>query len=240
MAKYGSASVGFLLVDGVDLVGTTDVLSTDGPDVESVMERTDGLGKTWEESRATGNKKAMFALERFYEDTVNPFVGAEGTARIVCLSWTGNAVGGKFTGMQGAFTAKHGRGVKRNALHKVKEQFEVTGQVDEGIVLQHLTSKTADWNTEGAESQDAGASSALGGVGYLQVTAFSGFTGFIGKIRHSPDDTTYADLITFTNVTSAPTSQRVAVAGTINRHLAFNGDVTGSGSITVMAGFARG
>jgi hypothetical protein len=78
-----------------------------------------------------------------------------------------------------------------------------------------------------------------GGAGYLEVSAFSGFTGFIGKIRSSADDITYADLVTFTNVTSAPTAQRVTVAGTVDRYLSFNGDVTGTGSITVFAGFSR-
>ena len=240
MAKYGSPSVGFLLVDGVELIGTTDVLGVDGPDPESLMEQTHGLGKSWEESKATGVKRATFALDRYYEDTVNPFVGAEQTQRIACVNWNGNAVGARFTGMAGAFVAKHGRSVKRGGLHMVKEQFTVTGAVEEGIVLQHLTAKTVDWNTEGAESQDAGASSANGGAGYLHVTALSGFTGFVGKIRHSADDTTYADLVTFTNVASAPAAQRVTAAGTVNRHLAFDGNVTGSGSITVMAGFCRG
>jgi hypothetical protein len=72
------------------------------------------------------------------------------------------------------------------------------------------------------------ASSVNGGAGYQQVSAFSGFTGFVGKIRHSADDTTYADLVTFTNVTSAPNAQRVTCAGTVNRYLCFDGDVTGS------------
>jgi hypothetical protein len=83
------------------------------------------------------------------------------------------------------------------------------------------------------------ANSSGGGAGYQQVTALSGFSGFIGKIRDSADDTTYADLVDFANVTAAPDAQRVAVAGTIDRYLSFDGNVTGSGSIDVFAGFAR-
>lgn len=86
-----------------------------------------------------------------------------------------------------------------------------------------------------------------GGAGYQAVSAFSGFTGFVGKIRDSADDTTYGDLLTFANVTGAPgtdpnVSQRLTnVADTVvDRYLCFNGDVTGSGSISVFAGFARG
>lgn len=239
MAKRGSPEVGFLLVDGVDLIQLCDVLTVEGPEVESLMERSDGLGRSWEETKATGTKQGTFGLERYYEDTVNPFVGSEQTQRIVCLSWNGNAVGAKFTGLAGAFAGKQTRSVKRPALHKVKEMFTVSGAVEEGIVLQHLTAKTADWNTEGAESQDNGASSANGGAGYLQIRAYTGFTDIVGKIRHSADDSVYADLLTFATATAVG-AQRVTVAGTVNRHLSFDGNVTGSGSIELMAGFCRG
>lgn len=85
------------------------------------------------------------------------------------------------------------------------------------------------------------ASTVNGGAGYQEVTAFSGFTGVIGKIRHSADETTYADLAVFTNVTTAPNAQRVAVAPgtTVNRYLCYDGAVSGAGSITVFGGFCR-
>ena len=83
------------------------------------------------------------------------------------------------------------------------------------------------------------ANSTLGAVAYQEVSDFSGFTGFVGKIRSSPDDITYADLVTFTNVTAAPAAERIVVNGTIDRYLSFLGDVTGTGSITVFAGLAR-
>lgn len=83
------------------------------------------------------------------------------------------------------------------------------------------------------------ANSTAGGVGYQLVSALTGLTGFVGKIRHSADDTTYADLITFANVTAAPAKERVEVAGTVHRYLRFNRDVTGSGSIWPFVGFKR-
>lgn len=81
-----------------------------------------------------------------------------------------------------------------------------------------------------------------GGVAFQQVSAFAGFTGYVGKVQQSADDITYADLATFANVTSGPDGQAVTVAAgtTIERYLAFDGNVTGSGSITVFGGFARG
>lgn len=78
-----------------------------------------------------------------------------------------------------------------------------------------------------------------GGVGYLQVTAFSGFSGFIAKIRDSVDDAVFADLVTFADVTASPAAQRIEVAGEVDRYLAISGDVTGSGSVTSFIGLAR-
>lgn len=78
-----------------------------------------------------------------------------------------------------------------------------------------------------------------GGYGFQQVTAFTGLTGFIGKIRDSSDDITYGDLITFADVTSQPAAERKNVAGTIDRFLSFKGDVTGTGVLTVFCGFSR-
>ncbi len=78
-----------------------------------------------------------------------------------------------------------------------------------------------------------------GGAGSQQVSAFSGFTGHLGKIQHSPDDSTWADLITFTNVTAWPAAERKTVTGTVDRYTRFTRDVTGSGSITPFVGFAR-
>lgn len=83
------------------------------------------------------------------------------------------------------------------------------------------------------------ANSANGAVGYQAVSAMTGFTGFVGKIQDSADDVTYADLITFANVTAAPAAERATVTGTVDRYLSFDGNVTGSGSITVFCGLAR-
>lgn len=82
------------------------------------------------------------------------------------------------------------------------------------------------------------ADSTGGGVGYLECTAFSGFSGVVMKIMHSPDDSTYAALITFATLTALG-KERKTVTGTVDRYLSSNGDVTGSGSITVFMGFCR-
>ena len=83
-----------------------------------------------------------------------------------------------------------------------------------------------------------------GGAGYLQVTAGATFTNFVGRIDHSVNASTWATLVTFADTTTdRDTAQRVATATAttqVRRYLAFYGDVTGAGSITVFAGFGRG
>lgn len=87
------------------------------------------------------------------------------------------------------------------------------------------------------------ANSTAGGAGYQQVTALTGFTNYVGKLRDSADDTTYADLITFVDVTDITdktlAAQRVTVAGVIDRYVSHDGNVTGTGSITATSGLIR-
>lgn len=82
------------------------------------------------------------------------------------------------------------------------------------------------------------ANSIGGGVGWLQVTAFSGFTDTVIKLRDSADNSTYADWATFTTITGV-TSERVAVAGTLDRYFIVDGNVDGTGSITAFVGVVR-
>jgi len=91
----------------------------------------------------------------------------------------------------------------------------------------------------GTGGQFVRASSRNGGAGYQQVTAFAGFTGYVGKLRHSPDNVTYADLCTFANVTAGPTADREVINGVINRYVDHAGDVTGAGSLGVFSGVTR-
>jgi hypothetical protein len=90
---------------------------------------------------------------------------------------------------------------------------------------------------------DTGAASALGGTASQSVTVLTspGVTGFIGKLQHSPDNTTFVDLpgALFANVTAAPNQQTLTVAGTINRYLQFVGTITGTGTVRVSAGLFR-
>lgn len=116
-------------------------------------------------------------------------------------------------------------------------EFQTDGPTDPGVILEDVTAITTD--TNGA-SVDNGASSANGGVAHLHVTAYSGLTSNDITIEHSANDSTWATLVTFTQV-SGVTSERVVVpAGTtVNRYLRVVDDVDGTGSCTRAVAFAR-
>lgn len=242
MAKYGSHQIAVFLSDGVSLLPMkAKGLSSEH---EAAQEDTTGLGDAWQEQTPTGMQVARLAQDEAFYDVGtglahDHLIDTPGESRIVCYGFEGDTIGRRFVGHQGALHVKYAPMAKLGGLTKAKTEYLCSGARDEGVILQNTATKTADWDTTGADSVDNGASSSAGGVGYLHVTALSGFTGNVIKIRHSADDVTYADLVTFADQTTVG-AQRIAVAGTVNRHLAVDGNVTGSGSVTVWVGFARG
>jgi hypothetical protein len=244
--KYGSPSFSVLLADGINLLAAK-VKGVTYAD-ESITEQTDGLGDGNEEHTPVGQSRwTLTQTGGFFDDAANgmhlAFRAASGASRILSFAYMGNAIGAAFVGALGAFTTKYEVLIQGGALTKANASYQISGEVEEGVILQHHVAKTADWNNEAAGSVDNGASSPDGGVGYQHVSAMTGFTGFVGKIRDSADDLTYADLITFANVpdiNNQNKAQRIEVAGTVDRYLAYDGNVTGVGSITPFAGFARG
>ena len=110
-----------------------------------------------------------------------------------------------------------------------------TGDTGYGVCIAASAAITVD--TTGS-AVDNGASSANGAVAHLHVTAFSGLTSNAIRIEHSTNNSTWTTLASFTSVTAA-TSQRLDIAGTINRYTRVVDDVTGTGSCTRLVAFAR-
>lgn len=111
----------------------------------------------------------------------------------------------------------------------------VDGILDRGVSLHDLVAEEA---TANFASVDNGASTAAGGLGQLHVTGFSGFTNVIVRVQHSVDNVVFTDLITFATVTGA-ISERVTLAGTINRFLRATLTVIGVGSVIFQISFGR-
>lgn len=247
MAVYGPTSVPFFLVGGRDLLASILFDFEDGTEADT--EETHGLGGTgWKEHKAIGLRKAMLSQRGLFDDAVDgvnqALNGAQMTAQVVSYGVAGGAIGATFIGLAGAFASAYVRALSRTGIHKANATYTVTGDKEEGRILHGKTAETAaTWNTE-AVSVDAGASTANGGAAYLHVPALTlgGFTSATVKVRHSADNVTFADLLTFAVVTAKPAAERKTITGTVNRYLAASGLWNGAGagqSITPVVGFAR-
>ena len=212
--KYGPADAWFF-VSGRDLSGECLNFSDS---VEGVTTESEGLGDNWQEHLAIGVRRATIEQDSWFDDaansTVATFVGAEQTERVVSWGYRTTAIGKQFPGAKGAFGGTSSPVASRADLHHCRATWTMTGNVEDGIILKNPAAETtASGNTEGASSQDNGASTANGGAGYVQLTALTlgGYTSLQLKVRHSADDVTYADLVTFAVLTAAPASERLTV-----------------------------
>jgi hypothetical protein len=339
MAKYGSSSVS-VLVDGYDL--TPVLVETISRSTESITQQSNPFGTDSEAHTPVNMAKSSLSLGgAIYDQAIDPMHpgciadGGVGVSRTVCICNEGQTKGAHFTGYEGAYSQKSEAVVTNGTLAKCNVSYLVSGTVDEGVILQELASKTADWTTETSDAVDSAddpaaqriaitsssvhATSTItttinhgfasndvvaifdhtsvtpdindnpaaaeawklightitvtgdktftipvnvsdgglggycvrvsrpgGGVGYHMVTQGSGFTAFVGTIRHSVDNSSWADLIVFADTaTDFNDFERKATATTttvVRRYLAYAGNVTGSVGATpfkVFAGFAR-
>lgn len=121
-----------------------------------------------------------------------------------------------------------------------KTEIKADGGINRGVLLAAAAAVTTTGTGTGV---DQTASSTLGAIGYLHVTANTRTATSTFKVQHSTDNTTFADLITFTGVaTNVVSGERVAVATgtTVNRYVRASHTPGGStGSITYSINFAR-
>jgi hypothetical protein len=117
-------------------------------------------------------------------------------------------------------------------------EFQVTGGLRQGVLLAAQTAYTSATN---GTSIDNSASTTGGYTGYLHVTTNSRSATTVAKIQHSADNSTWADLATFTTIAIGTlTSESISGSGTVNRYVrAVVTPAAGTGSITLSISFAR-
>lgn len=257
-SKYGSPS-GVFLVDGYNLLANK--LQGLRRKTMALTEKSDGIGDTWEEHTPTGKLRGELAQEgaffntdthRIHEMLADPDATPAGSLSsspngggvVACAGFAGNTIGQDITGYSGALKMSYEVVAGNDALTKANAEYAVTGIVEEGKIVHALGAETGASGDTEATSVDGAAQTTAGGSGYLQVNALTlgGYTNVVVKIRDSADDAVFGDLITFTAVTSAPTAERVTVAGTVERYVASSYAFGGAGadqSVTFLAAFAR-
>lgn len=242
--SHGSSAV--LLSGGYDISGYLKSVSTDGG---REVNDTSTLGATSRTfygglGMATVNSEGLFD-----GDSVGPpeaidyiLYNALGTESGVLYFPTGSTLGNPALG-----------------LHGVQGAYAITSPVEDmvaislsiasnhgyerGISLQsHTSAVTTSGNGSSYDSGIVGGT-ALGGTGFLQVIAHSGTTPTITvKIQDSANDSTWADLVTFTQVGDTIATERIELGATdqVDRYLRVLYTIAGSSpSYTFAAAFHR-
>lgn len=242
MSIYGSPSV-FYLSGGRSLlaalpggmshkIGALHDQNTGIGDSAGIL-KTKPSGVAAIELVQTGAFFETSAMHDIFKDVAD---SVQEVADVVCVGFAGDTLGNPFTGFEGVYKVEYEPVCEMGKLTKANTKYAFNGAIDLGVILHPLAARTSDGD---GTTVDQTAGSSNGGVGYLQVSAFSGFSQIVVKIQDSPDDSNWSDLITFTTVTTAPVALRATVAGSVDRYVRAIWDVTGTGSSTFFAGFKR-
>lgn len=156
----------------------------------------------------------------------------------VTLGYDGGLITGRSCSLAVAKQTSYEVSAPVSDVVSLSGEFQVTGGMRQGILLDGATSLSA--TTNGAVADNT-ASSSIGATANLHVTANTRNSNSVIKVQHSVDNSTWVDLITFTTVgATTVTSETQSVSGTINRYLRTNSTLSaGTGSITFTLSLAR-
>jgi hypothetical protein len=191
-----------------------------------------------------GLKDGTVSLSGMFEGTEDVgtddyFSAVLGTAtkQKVIVAPEGHGLGGRAVMLESDATSYEVSGAIADVV-QASAEFQSSEGVEHGVILSSGAAVSSTGNGTGV---DNGAATTNGGVGYLSVPVNTRNGNVTVKIAASADNSTFADLITFTVVSSATkTSERVEVTGTVARYLRVSYTVAGStGSATPIVAFSR-
>lgn len=194
-----------------------------------------------------GFKGGTVSLQGFWDGAagaVDAILGAalgSAAAQVMTIAPDGLTVGKRLK-LLSARETKYGTTTPVDGVVGVTADIQADGGIDAGVSLHALAAETA---TGSSASVDNAILSSNGGVAHLHVTVVTAVGGdtLDVKVQHSTNDSTWVDLVTFTQLTTATTKERVVVAAgtTVNRYLRANWTKGGAGSpsYTFAVGFGR-
>jgi hypothetical protein len=190
-----------------------------------------------------GHNEGNISLEGLFEGSADSadsiFAAALGntTDKVISVSTDSTSVGGRATLVSSAQTSYEISSPLTDVV-SVSAEAIANGGLDYGI---WLGCKSAITSTSTGTSVDNTAASTNGAVAHLHITANTRSGTTVAKIQHSSDNSTFADLTTFTTIAIGDTThERKIVTGTVNRYVrAVVTPAAGSGSITFSIAFSR-
>lgn len=187
----------------------------------------------------TGNKDGTVSLTGFFDATadavIQPLLG--GSKFLYVLGFDGVDADDNCTFSNGNVV---NYGTSSPVGDIVATSIDI--QADKGLYNGKVLENDTYTATASGTARDNTVSSANGGAGFLIVTSASGTTPTADfKITHSADDSTYVDLLTFTQATTATSEIKYVDKGTtVNRYLKVEATIGGTTpSFSAIIGFGR-
>lgn len=212
--------------NSVDVARTADVAES----------TTFGLGS---KSYITGNKDGTFSVTGFFDATADgvlqPLLGGADMVFVLGVDGVDATDGCSF-----AKGNINNYGVSSAVGDIVATSLDI--QADSGVYNGTVLENATVTATGSGTARDNAVATGNGGGAFLIVQTASGTTPTIdAKITHSADNSTYADLVTFTQATSTTAEVKTVSAGTtVNRYLKVQYTVGGTNpSFAVIVGFGR-
>lgn len=233
--RHGKGTV--VLADEFDVTTYLNSVSTSNS-IE--VPETTTFGSS-DRSFITGHTDGSISFEGLFDGTADAvdeiFEAALGDGPIMTVSGDGSALSRRAVLLDTKSTAYEVSSPLTEVV-AVSGEAVANGGLDYGV---WLACQSAISTTTTGTANDNSAASSNGGVAHLHVTANTRNGTTVAKIQASADNSTFADLVTFTTVaTSTVTSERVEVTGSVARYLRALITPAGStGSLTVSIAFAR-
>lgn len=212
--------------NSVDVARTADVAES----------TTFGLGS---KSYITGNKDGTFSVTGFFDATADgvlqPLLGGADMVFVLGVDGVDATDGCSF-----AKGNINNYGVSSAVGDIVATSLDI--QADSGVYNGTVLENATVTATGSGTARDNAVATGNGGGAFFIVQTASGTTPTIdAKITHSADNSTYADLVTFTQATSTTAEVKTVSAGTtVNRYLKVQYTVGGTNpSFAVIVGFGR-
>lgn len=212
-----------VFVNGYDVSGYLNKVSVSGKADTNEDSRFGQNSKTY--AGRSFMKDGTLAASGFLEYAVSP---AKASADILAPAfaadkscWTylpaGDALGNPAMCVQGIETT-YDVEATIGGLQTVSVDAQAEAGAEPALVQMPLTHVTVSGNSGTIDNGVTGSPTTNGASAILHVTQTTGVApSTVVKVQHSTDGTTWADLITFAAATAVG-SQRVEVAGTVNRY----------------------
>lgn len=225
MSVYKSSDVGFMLLNGYSILGSSTKIDES---TELKLSDVTALGQSSESWDSSGTKKTVVTQEGYFDDASNGIHEAlkslpDGAA-VMSIAPAGNTNASRVECYQSVYRVAYGVQLNVGEVHRARAEYGAMYGKKAAYIVHALGTEGAAGNTDSLDI-DLGTQPMTtdGGLVFLHVVGLSGCTSSTVTLRHSSDAITYADKQVCSAVTPSDvpenSGQYVAFSGTLNRYV---------------------